>query len=392
MTWEDYLAALEKYDHALYVTNIGKLRPQEYTELNYQFLNTLSMTEEEFRPKDLPPGWNHSPAEDGRHWITKATEQRYYYLRANAEFRLAYFTQRDDTLARVLKKNPLFIHEPVCTKELDDQAEHVLEQYVRGRLLVAGDNRFLSGDLLHLLISLIDQHEALGKGTRRQSTFNIAAFNNRFFIKNSFYAPGAAYSHGGVCTLLRNPHIARNEEIQLAVYRQEEQMRKHYLGGLYDVVMVDSEMLAAERLGGADYDGDMIKTIADPLLNECVRRNYSYDLDNWSNLPLLYIPSENAVSRDANDWHDRFLTVRDTFSSRIGQICNAAFDRSVIAYDENSTAEERRRCREETETLAILTGLEIDSAKSGVKPDLEPYLKRRTVKRNRYLQFKVLLD
>jgi len=46
--------------------------------------------------------------------------------------------------------------------------------------------------------------------------------------------------------------------------------------------------------------------------------------------------------------------VRDTFSSRIGQICNAAFDRSVIAYDENSTAEERQRCREETETLAIL--------------------------------------
>ena len=33
-------------------------------------------------------------------------------------------------------------------------------------------------------------------------------------------------------------------------------------------------MLAAERLGGADYDGDMIKTIADPLLNECVKRNF----------------------------------------------------------------------------------------------------------------------
>ena len=74
-----------------------------YTELNYQFLNTLSMTEEEFRPKDLPLGWERSPAEDGRHWITKATEQRYYDLRANAAFRLAYFTQRDDALARVLK-------------------------------------------------------------------------------------------------------------------------------------------------------------------------------------------------------------------------------------------------------------------------------------------------
>lgn len=32
------------------------------------------------------------------------------------------------------------------------------------------------------------------------------------------------------------------------------------------------------------------------------------------------------------------------------------------------------QCRQETEGLAILTGLEIDSAKSGVKPDLSQYL------------------
>ncbi|MBQ5887505.1 MAG: hypothetical protein IIW82_07665, partial [Clostridia bacterium] len=35
----------------------------------------------------------------------------------------------------------------------------------------------------------------------------------------------------------------------------------HYFGHLSDVVMIDSNMLAAERLGGADYDGDMIRTI-----------------------------------------------------------------------------------------------------------------------------------
>ena len=352
------------------------------------------MTAEEFRPRDLPKGWTHSPSDDPRPWITKDTEQRYYDLRANPAYRLACFAQRDrnSVLARVLKKNPLFIHEPICTKELDDQAEHVLDQYVRGRLLVTGDNRFLSGDLHRFLLLLVNQDEALGQGTRRQTTFNIKAFVNRNFIENAFYAPGPAYEHSDVCTLLRNPHIARNEEIQLEVYQKVEQLRKHYLGGLYAVVMVEAEMLAAERLGGADFDGDMVKTIADPLLNECVRRNYGYSLNNLSNLPLLYIPTEEPVIRDANDWHDRFITVRDTFSSRIGQICNAAFDRSVIAYDESLPDEERRRCREETETLAILTRLEIDSAKSGVKPDLDDYLKRSAVKRNRYLQFKVLLD
>ena len=72
----------------------------------------------------------------------------------------------------------------------------------------------------------------------------------------------------------------------------------YYLGHLTDVVMVDSNMLAAERLGGADYDGDMIKVISDPILNACVRRNYDVyfyekhrSLTNMENIPLLMIPT-----------------------------------------------------------------------------------------------------
>lgn len=90
------------------------------------------------------------------------------------------------------------------------------------------------------------------------------------FKGNSFYAPKAAYEQPETCTLLRSPHIARNEEILLRPYGKEEALRKYYLGHLSDVVMVDAEMYAAERLGGADYDGDMIKTIADPRA-ECMR-------------------------------------------------------------------------------------------------------------------------
>lgn len=389
MGWEDYLAMVERYDHALYITNTSKPEPQEYTELNYQFLTTLSMTADEFRPRDLPPGWEHSPAADERSWITKATEQRYYDLCANEEYRMNYFLKRKDHLARVLKKNSLFINEPVCTKELDAQAKSTLEQYARGRLLVAGDNRFLSGDLLEFLSLLIENPEP--KKHRPKVHYDVAM--QEHFFEVSFYAPKAAYKTDGVCTLLRNPHIARNEELQLEAYREKDNMRQFYTGHLTDVVMVDADMLAAERLGGADYDGDMVKTIADPLLNECVRRNYeSGELGRTHNLPLLYIPAEDPVIRNANDWHDRFITVRDTFSSRVGQICNAAFDRSVIAYDENGADEERQRFREETETLAILTGLEIDSAKSGVKPDIDEYIKRRTVRRSSFLQYKVLMD
>lgn len=132
-------------------------------------------------------------------------------------------------------------------------------------------------------------------------------------------------------------------------------MRKYYLGHLSDVVMVDWDSLTAERLGGADFDGgDMIKTISDPIVNRCVKRNYEFDsLRNMDNIPLLKIPTAQPIVRDANDWKARFETVKSTFSSRVGQISNAALNRSIIAYNENSTAEQRDKCREETETLAI---------------------------------------
>lgn len=400
-SWEDYWAAFRKYRHALYVTNVSKERPQGFTQLNYQFLTTLSMTGEEFRPRDLPDGWEHSPKEDARQWLTKATETEYYKLRADAAYRRQVFTRqagwwgadrksRAYLLGKLLEKNPAFIGESVYQEQLEAMAQRLLKDYALGRLQVAGDVRFLSGDLLQFLVTLLDVTPK--KRTKSQWTF-LSVAQSIEFQDHAFYAPRPGYKSKSACTLLRNPHIARNEEILLDPYRPVEQMRKHYLGHLTDVVMVSSTMYAAERLGGADFDGDMVKTIADPIVNRCVQKNYQYqNLDNLGNLPFLKIPSIQARVQDAKDWRARFQTVRDTFSSRVGQISNAALARSVIAYNENSQAEERQQAREEVETLAILTGLEIDSAKSGVKPDLSPYLGKSRKGKNLFLTYKYLVE
>lgn len=400
-SWEDYWAAFRKYRHALYVTNVSKERPQGFTQLNYQFLTTLSMTGEEFRPRDLPDGWEHSPKEDARQWLTKATETEYYKLRADAAYRRQVFTRqagwwgadrksRAYLLGKLLEKNPAFIGESVYQEQLEAMAQRLLKDYALGRLQVAGDVRFLSGDLLQFLVTLLDVTPK--KRTKSQWTF-LSVAQSIEFQDHAFYAPRPGYKGKSACTLLRNPHIARNEEILLDPYRPVEQMRKHYLGHLTDVVMVSSSMYAAERLGGADFDGDMVKTIADPIVNRCVQKNYQYqNLDNLGNLPFLKIPSIQARVQDAKDWRARFQTVRDTFSSRVGQISNAALARSVIAYNENSQAEERQQAREEVETLAILTGLEIDSAKSGVKPDLSPYLGKPRKQKNLFLTYKYRME
>ncbi|WP_243278336.1 RNA dependent RNA polymerase [Intestinimonas butyriciproducens] len=408
MSWEDYWAVFRKYRHALCITNVSKERPEKTTELNYQFLNTVSLKADEFRPADLPDGWDHSPETDERNWLTKQTELAYYNFCADESFRRNYFLEKfervnwwerhqgkDQILAAVLKKNPHFINEPIYAKRLEAEADKIAEQYAVGRLIVAGDNRYLSGDLLDFLNCL----PVTKTGTSKKANTFI---NFRWGLElnhQNFFAPGAAYQSGHVCTLLRNPHIARNEEMQLYPLEDRKNLHDQYLGHLTDVVMVGYTSLAAERLGGADYDGDMIKTISDPILNECVKRNIYHDpprprsvFSRSHNLPLLMIPTVQPQIRSADDWEARFETVRSTFSSRVGQICNAALDRSIIAYNENSDAEERERCREETETLAILTGLEIDSAKSGIRPDLDEYLTHKTVKRSGFLKYKTLVE
>ena len=170
-------------------------------------------------------------------------------------------------------------------------------------------------------------------------------------------------------------------------------VRKRFLSHLYYVAMVDSRSLIPDRLGGADYDGDTVHLYAEPMLCESILRNYDgKGLENENNLPLLKIPSAEPLIADANDWRARFETVKSTFSSRIGQISNAALRRSILAYDDAAPEELREQCREETEILTILTGLEIDSAKSGIKPDLSEYLGHQARVRSLFLRYKEIAD
>lgn len=382
LTWAECLKRCREYDHALYISGMDKLTPQNTTELNYQFLNTLSITNEEFRPADLPLGWQSSPEYDSRQWVTKTTETEYYRFIADNESRRRYFTDyetvdiRRKHRAELIAKNPLFIDEPVFAKELNDKAENIIRKYSVGQLLVSGDNRYLSDDLVRLAAHIVKQ--TVGE------SLAYSQLQQEFLSDNFIYAPNPNYMENEVYTLLRSPHIARNEEA-LVKPVTAGYLRNKYFSHLSYVIMVDSHSLIPERLGGADFDGDMVKTIADPLINKCVMRSST-------DLPLLKIPTAEPLIADASDWYERFTTVKNIFSSRIGQISNAALSRGVIAYDENTDAEDKEKYYHEVESLAILTGLEIDSAKSGIKPDLSEYIEKKNTKRSIFLRYKAIVD
>ncbi len=387
LTWAEYLERCRRYDHALYISGWDKLGKQITTELNYQFLNTLAMTEDEFRPRDLPLGWDRSPNTDPRHWVTKTTEAAYYNLIADENSRQAYFSAiaNDEELplndkkrqrAKLAQKNPLFLKEKIYTKELSDQAEAIQKNYGLGKLLVTGDNRYLSDDLMRLLAHLVKA--AIGEG------YAYRLLEKELLSGNEIYAPEQSFPQQEQYTLLRSPHIARNEEALVVQLNNVGEIRKKYLSHLHYVLMVDSRSMIPERLGGADYDGDMIKTIADPLINTCVLRGYK----NGEVLPVLKIPAAEPLIADAGDWNARFETVKVTFSNRVGLISNTALRSGIIAYNESADSAEREQSRKETETLAILTGLEIDSAKSGIRPDLSEFLVSNRGRKSLFLRYK----
>ena len=388
LSWGEYLDRCAKYGHALYVSGKDKLGAQNTTELNYQFLNTLSITDEEFRPKGLPLGWYDSPEYDSRNWITKTTEVAYYRLVADNGARRKYFlddlqdvevaTKRRQYRAELIAKNGMFIDEPIFAKELTDRAENILSKYAVGKLLVTGDNRYLSDDLLRLIAYI-------AKDSLKEKSDDIyRRLEEEFISGNEIYAPLPHYAENEFYTVLRSPHIARNEEA-LVKPMKPGALREKYFSHLGYVIMVDSRSLIPERLGGADFDGDMVKTIADLLINQCVIRSST-------ELPLLKIPTAEPLISDANDWYARFVTVRNTFSSRVGQISNAALNRGVLAYDENTTSEDKVHYNQDVETLAILTGLEIDSAKSGIKPDLSEYIENKRARRSIFLRYKTIAE
>ena len=387
VSWKEYFVRCREYRHALYITGQDKDKPQDTVEMNYQFLNTLSLTAEEFRPFDLPLGWKTSPADDPREWLTKKTEQAYYDLLADPKGQQRYLSEDAENVnlsivsperqrAMLIRDNPAFMGESVFRKALQAQAEHIRKEYSLGHLLVAGDNRYLSDDLLRLIGEIVKASVGEGKA--------YAVLSKEFLEGNEMYAPLPAYTEQSKYLLLRSPHIARNEEVTAVPLRKVGKYRKKYLSHLHDLVMVDSRSLIPERLGGADYDGDYVKTIAEPLILR--------HIPDGNKLPVLHIPAAKGVDADANDWLTRFRSVRSTFSQRIGQISNAALRRGIAAYNENATSDQKQKYREETEILAILTGLEIDSAKTGVKPNLKEYLGDQTRVKSMFLQYKDKLE
>lgn len=352
-----------QYDHALYVTNTeARLFNPGRVRLNYQFLSTLDLSDEDFELlvadhlkliDSLPEKFvtNSSLFSNEQ----DSTDETYNDAEPDEIIRRSSMART--TCLKALAKNPTFIKDPKVKNIRDDIKKSYECNLGLGRLEVEGEQRFLSCDLLFLLIKILESVENIKlDDAEKKSLYKECLYQDRFFMPDGKLSikPDKKY------VFLRNPHLSRNEQVLLRAYVKRKSLHEQYFSHLKGVVMLSANSTAARTLGGADFDGDLVKVIPDKRFVQAVERGNVY-----KNLPPIEIPSTGSEPQLLSDKIPLRVIV-DTFSNKIGQVSNCAVK---LAKKEYSSEIVEEKYKDACAKCTIVVGLEIDAAKTGSHPE-----------------------
>ena len=364
------------YDHALYVTNTdARLSSSGKIPMNYQFLSTLALPQNDFaaiieehitRTKNLPLSFarrkeavlqnlNEYESIDSDEDIDEDTPLKQESL----------INVREKCL-KALALNKAFLREAKVKSIIKDEQRAFADALCIGRLEVSGEQRFLSSDLLELLRFIYGRIRNLNHSSnqllylRRQRLYS-----DHFYMPENKMRMKADKYYG----FLRNPHLARNEQCILRPYVKANSLHERYFSHLKGIVMLSCESLVPMALGGADFDGDLAKIVSDHRVVDAIKKG-GYTLNKKAykkELPVIRIPSVKA-SPEMETGSIPFRTVKNTFSNQIGRISNQAVKIAKKEYGPEGISEEDIKKGKCCAGCTIITGLEIDAAKSGVHP------------------------
>ncbi len=425
-----YFDGYSKYGHSLYIANTNlNMGKSCLTTLNYQFINTLKVSNESFsRLVEEHLEYVRNPHD----YINNVTD-----INHNGEF------SRDvSSWQLVLNKNADFVHERKINGQLKSISESLRKDIGTGHLVTKGTVCYLSRDLIFFLLNLltlsIEKEESISDIVKEHFATEYLMPCDYFYLPNSNldYRDERKYGFKSDChyPIFRNPHLSRNEQCALRFFTpSNKSIYKKYLGHLKGVCMVGYSSVDPLALGGADFDGDLVKifvssdirnavlggayekkTISDDErhavlnddnerahVNEVIRRSVLKGEEYYyrRKLPIIDIPSpsiKEATSKPSDKID--YEVIRKTFSNKIGQISNLAVRLGQIEYNDKATAEQKKAlgahcCAECT----LLTGLEIDAAKTGIHPDLSHILEssdaiREELKYDYISDFKEIID
>lgn len=354
-----FFQKIAEYDHALYVTNTeARLTNPGYIKLNHQFLSTLALTSEDF-DSFIAEQRQRINSFDEKFKATLANPIDTQETEDSYEDEYDYSLRKDmarKSCLKVASKNPAFLRDPKVKSIYDEMLKNYACALGLGKFEVEGEQRFFSCDLLYLLIKILSNIENVSISNSQKNLLKKQCLTSKYFFMPKNKIPIKANAK---YVFLRNPHLSRNEQVLLSAYSEPNSLYEKYFSHLKGAVMISANSSAAMSLGGADYDGDIVKIIVDSRIIQAVQ------IGNCNaKLPPIQIPASKPIWLPLGDTIP-FSVIVDTFSSKVGQISNLAvkfaekeyFSKPVNAEYENACA----KC-------TIVVGLEIDAAKTGNHP------------------------
>ena len=410
-----YFEKLKEYDHALYVSlrdsqltshvwvmpetgedenNDPNMQsePKYFTvPLNYQFLSTLKLEPEDLNeliadhkkcvdavPQSITHNINVDLQDDSEDETDSSVKD---------VIETGWFAEREKCL-KAWKMNDAFLTHSRFSNKIRKVIEEEKKLYTRnlllGRLETEGEQRFLSGDLLGLLTYICQNiinpanskemalskeiGEKMWKKCLHPHRFYMAEKKIRNIEEHSTKYNGIKLRYKKDYGILRNPHLSRNEQCILRPYIPygEKSLYDDYFSKLKGIIMVSCRSSVPMALGGADFDGDLVKIISNKRVVDTIR-NGVYDSSNGypyeRKLPVIQIPAPDSIKGfEAND-KELFKNIINTFANEIGHISNIA-----VILTEREARGRQLALNLSPAACTIITGLEIDAAKTGEHP------------------------
>ena len=337
---QDYIRLVNEYNYSFGVIDANK-KEKNVCSLECQFISTLPLKDRNIKDLVNDNKWRIQNLCSKENILSQIENET--TLQARQEMVLYNFNKELYFSTNRYKRRKREIYLRMKNKSLFSKFE------------VRGSRRYLSSDLLELLYYI---------AFRDYSVFE----KDNWLWKNQFYMPSKDLRNNK-SVFLRSPHYSRNEIVLLS--RRPINLcgeREEYFSHLTGIVMINPRSLAAERLGGADYDGDTVlvvndKNIVFPVLNNMIDYKDSKFLYKYK---PCKIPSLKGSYDIYNEYDKRLVCFQNTFSSRVGQLSNEALIKAADVYS-NLNKESNHDVMAE---YTILNGLEIDSAKTGKKPEI----------------------
>lgn len=342
--------------HALYIGNTNlTLHAKDAETLNYQFLSTINFSAEE---------------------IEALVDKHFELGKEKIKRNIFAATSQQNTTGKIVtlaKQNPAFLNEPRLKENVDNDLKQLRLDCAVGKLLADGEHRFLSGDLMAFLINLI--HSISASANKECFDYGIMdAATDRFSAKlytlnrsNRCYIPQRKNVEQEWCGVLRSPHLSRNEEYALEIYKHDDKLSFYdkYFKQLTGIIMLSSHNLGPMTLGGADYDGDIVKIFYNDAIVSKIIKNTLHPRNNFlRTAPFISIPSGSSVEELISP-KAMVKLILNTFSGQVGIISNIALR---FALDQYATENEFTADNDYCSMASIVVGLEIDSVKKGRHP------------------------